>query len=134
MRRKPGLGLARDGSVGKAGWGYVRSFALVFVLELSFWHLHATPRCFSLGRNEVKRDDGCGARLMSHLPTPKHAIMRVSPNERRHHHSNAEPQGQLLRQTLDADRHVGASLRDERRVRLLCVQVDERGVAAHVST
>ena len=71
---------------------------------------------------------------MPRLSATKHAIMQVSPNKRRHHHSNAEPQGQLLRQTLDADRHVGASLRDEHRVRLLCVQVDERGVAAHVGT
>lgn len=71
---------------------------------------------------------------MPRLSATKHAIMQVSPNKRRHHHSNAEPQGQLLRQTLDVDRHVGASLRDERRVRLLCVQVDEHGVAAHVGT
>ena len=43
MRRKPGLGLARDGSVGKAGWGYVRSFALVFVLDSPFGRLRAAP-------------------------------------------------------------------------------------------
>lgn len=43
MRRKPGLGLARDGPVGKAGWGYVRSFVLVFVLDFPFGHLRAAP-------------------------------------------------------------------------------------------
>ena len=45
MRWKPGLGLARDGSVGKAGGGYVRSFDLVFVLDFPFGHLRAAPYC-----------------------------------------------------------------------------------------
>ena len=99
MRRKPGLGLARDGSVGKAGWGYVRSFVLVFVLDFPFGHLRAAPYLpftFPLRRNEAKRDDGCGGRPVAHPSAPIHAIMQVSPNERRHHRSNAEPQGRLL--------------------------------------
>ena len=32
-----------DESVGKAGWGYVRSFVLVFVLDFPFGHLRAAP-------------------------------------------------------------------------------------------
>ena len=51
---------------------------------------------FPLGRNEAKRDDGCGGRPVAHPSVPIHAIMQVSPNERQHHHSNAEPQGRLL--------------------------------------
>lgn len=99
MRRKPGLGLARDGSVGKVGWGYVRSFGLVFVLDFPFGHLRTAP-CrpftFPLGRNESKWDDGCGGRPVAHPSAPIRAIMQVSPNERRYRHSNAEPQGRLL--------------------------------------
>ena len=72
-----------------------------------FGHLHAVPHYFSLGRNEAKRDDGCGARPVAHPLTLERAIMQVLPNKRRHNRANAEPQGQLLRQTLDADRHVG---------------------------
>ena len=33
---------------------------------------------------------------MAHLSAPIHAIMQVSPNERRHNRANAEPQGRLL--------------------------------------
>lgn len=38
---------------------------------------------------------------MPHPSAPGHAIMQVSPNERRHHHSNAEPQGRLLTKRKD---------------------------------
>ena len=33
---------------------------------------------------------------MAHPLAFERAIMQVSPNERRHHHSNAEPHGRLL--------------------------------------
>lgn len=33
---------------------------------------------------------------MAHLSAPIHAIMQVSPNERRHNRANEEPQERLL--------------------------------------
>ncbi len=58
--------------------------------------IRSAPPIFPLGRNEAKRDDGCGGRPVAHLSAPIHAIMQVSPNERRHNRANAEPQGRLL--------------------------------------
>ena len=37
---------------------------------------------------------------MAHLSAPIHAIMQVSPNERRHNRANAEPQGRLLKDSI----------------------------------
>ena len=45
---------------------------------------------------------------MAHLSAPIHAIMQVSPNERRHHHSNAEPQGRLLIKRKDRIMKISA--------------------------
>lgn len=61
-----------------------------------------------MGRNEAKRDDGCGGRPAAHLSVPIHAIMQVSPNERRHHHSNAEPWGRLLTKRKGRIMKIGA--------------------------
>lgn len=99
MRRKPGLGLARDESVGKAGGAtFARLFSSscwtflsgIFARRLIFRSV------FPLRRNEAKRDDGCGGLSILRPSAPKDAIMQMSPNERRHHHSNAEPHGRLL--------------------------------------
>ena len=91
----PGAGwVGRQG-----GWGYVRSFVLVFVLDFPFGHLRAgliVRSVFPLRRNEVKRDDGGGGRPVAHPSASIHAIMQVPPNEGRYHHSNAEPHGRLL--------------------------------------
>lgn len=48
---------------------------------------------------------------MVHPQPSKHAMMQVSPNERRHHHSNAEPQGRLL--TKRKDRIMKISARNQ---------------------
>ena len=48
---------------------------------------------------------------MPHPSSPKDAIMQMPPNERRHHHSNAEPQGRLL--TKRKDRIMKISARNQ---------------------
>lgn len=45
---------------------------------------------------------------MAHLSAPIHAIMQVSPNERRHHHSNAKPWGRLLIKRKDRIMKISA--------------------------
>lgn len=45
---------------------------------------------------------------MAHLSAPIHAIMQVSPNEGRHHYSNAEPQGRLLIKRKDSVMKISA--------------------------
>ena len=99
MRRKPGLGLVRDESVGKAGgatFARLSPSSCWTFLSGIFAQRLIVRSVFPLRRNEVKRDDGCGGRLMPHPSAPKDAIMQMSPNERRYRHSNAELQGRLL--------------------------------------
>ena len=99
MRRKPGLGLARDESVGKAGgatFARLSSSSCWAFLSGIFARRIIVRSVFPLRRNEAKRDDGCGGRPVAHPSASIHAIMQVSPNEGRHHRSNAEPQGRLL--------------------------------------
>ena len=99
MRRKPGLGLARDESVGKAGgatFARLSPSSCWTFLSGIFAQRLIVRSVFPLRRNEVKRDDGCGGRPVAHPSALIPAIIQVSPNERRRNHSNAEPQGRLL--------------------------------------
>ena len=114
MRRKPGLGLARDGSVGKAGgatFARLSSSLCWTFLSGIFARRLIVRSVFPLRRNEAKRDDGCGGRPVAHPSALIHAIMQVLPNERRHNHSNAEPQGRLL--TKRKDRIMKISARNQ---------------------
>lgn len=43
-----------------------------------------------------------------HLSVPIHAIMQVSPNERRHNRANAEQQGRLLIKRKDSVMKISA--------------------------
>lgn len=66
---------------------------------------------------------------MVHPQPSKHAMMQVSPNERRHHHSNAEPQGRLL--TKRKDRIMKISARNQ--IKGTVVKIQEGAVNGHAT-